>query len=647
MISTQKLLVCAAGMLLSLSLLSQEPAFKFFSVGEVLPQGWLNVQIQQDAASGYARYLPQLTDRCHLDVFDVTDRDSMKSGKAGGEKGYIWWDGETTGNWFDGFIRTAYLSGDPEAMREADRAVEMILGFQESDGYLGTYPKNIRYESPLGNINRNNGELWSQACLYRGLIAYYELTGKQHVLEAVEKATRLTISMYHPDRPYWSEAVGQTGPGHNMMFIDVCEGLFRITGKKVYLDFMRFMYDSWNDVGDKTASETDQLLRNLAKPDLLLNIHGAHVMEHIRAPYALYYSDHKKYEVAYNNWFPKVEKHLAPGGACISDEHIRQRLGSPDIGAEYCAMFELMYSLQSAIEKSGNPLYGDMIEKLAFNAAQGARLKNGKGIQYLTRDNQKEILSKQHGRKKYIFSPTHDQAAVCCTPNSIRFYPYYVSNMWMRTADERGIAAITYGPSVLSTEVNGINVEILESTNYPFEERILFTVNPEEPFTFPILFREPQWAENTRIDAAGAEIERQNGFIRITKQWEQGDQVELVFGAEIEKHKSFQEELYFSRGPLVYSLGFEAELTSTRSYPVEGFYDMDAKPVEGAPLNYSNKGPSDFIFKKDGVDWDHPWVKGHLRLEGQLFNEQRQMIEKVGLVPYGTTLLRQTTFPVK
>jgi DUF1680 family protein len=140
-VSFQKSIACVTATLLSLSLSSQEPAFKFMRAGDVMPGGWLKIQIQQDAASGYARYLPQLTDRCHLDVFDVRELDSMKTGKAGGEKGYIWWDGETSGNWFDGFIRTAYLSGHPEAMKEADEAVETILGFQERDGYLGTYPK--------------------------------------------------------------------------------------------------------------------------------------------------------------------------------------------------------------------------------------------------------------------------------------------------------------------------------------------------------------------------------------------------------------------------------------------------------------------------------------------------------------------------
>lgn len=633
--------------LIFLSGSAQDPAFKFLRAGEVQPEGWLKTQMQQDIEIGYARHLLQLTDRCHLDVYDVSNTDSIKTG-SGGLKGHIWWDGESTGNWLDGFIRIAFLSGNKQAIKEADKMVKTILGYQEKDGYLGTYPKRIRYESPLGVVNKNNGELWNQACLFRGLIGYYELTGKQQVLEAVEKATLLTISMYNKNRPLWSTVyLGESGPGHSMMFIDVCEQLYRITGKQQYLDFIQFMYDSFNDLGDKTNASADQLLRNLANLDLPLKMHGAHVLEHIRAPYALYYTGDEKYAVAYKNWFKKVEKHLTPSGACIADENIGGRLGSPDIGAEYCTMLELMCSLQSAIEKSANPRYGDMIEKLAFNTAQGARLKNGMAIQYLTKDNQTEASSAQKHNSKFMLSPTHEQAAVCCVPNSIRFYTYYISNMWMRTKNENSIAAITYGPSVLNTIVKGVEVEVIEETTYPFEENVKFTINPKESLEFPILFREPRWAKNTKIDADGARVERQNGFIRITKRWEKGDQVNLTFGAEVVKNYTNQKQIYFSRGPLVYSLGFNAEFTKIRTYPVEGFYDMDAEPVKGQSLNYSIIGQPDFVFKKSGGEPENPWKDNNLKLFGSLYNDDKKLIENVSLVPLGSTLLRQTTFSVK
>ena len=79
----QKTVTTLTAILLFVSLSAQKPAFKFLKTGDVQPAGWLKIQIQQDAASGYARYMPQLTDRCRLDVYDVSKTDSMKRGSGG------------------------------------------------------------------------------------------------------------------------------------------------------------------------------------------------------------------------------------------------------------------------------------------------------------------------------------------------------------------------------------------------------------------------------------------------------------------------------------------------------------------------------------------------------------------------------------
>ena len=127
--------------------------------------------------------------------------------KLGGD----WWNGETTGNWLDGFIRAAYFSGDAAAKRRVDALVTQMLAMQEADGYLGIYPKARRGESPIVG---QNGEFWTQACLYRGLLAYHELTGRADVLAAVERAAKLMISKYGPNHRYWGEKIPRGGPTH-------------------------------------------------------------------------------------------------------------------------------------------------------------------------------------------------------------------------------------------------------------------------------------------------------------------------------------------------------------------------------------------------------------------------------------------------
>lgn len=121
--------LCFAGSGLSAS----EP-FQFMKAGEVQPRGWLLEQIRTDATQGYGPVLDKLTDRCDIPVFDSLHKSELAKPKLG----EVWWNGETTGNWLDGLIRTAYLSGDATAKKQVDGFVTRILAMQEEDGYLGT-----------------------------------------------------------------------------------------------------------------------------------------------------------------------------------------------------------------------------------------------------------------------------------------------------------------------------------------------------------------------------------------------------------------------------------------------------------------------------------------------------------------------------
>ncbi|MBI5685888.1 MAG: glycoside hydrolase family 127 protein [Verrucomicrobia bacterium] len=615
--------------------LSGSELFQFMKVGEVQPRGWLLEQIRTDATCGYGPVLDKLTDRCEVPVFDSRNKSELAKPKIG----EVWWNGETTGNWLDGLIRTAYLSGDAATKRQVDGIVTRILAMQEEDGYLGTYPKALRYEQP---VTTKNGELWSQTCLFRGLLAYHEFTGRRDVLEAVRRAAKLMISKYGPDRPYWKEgAVGAGGgPGHNIMFVDVCEWLYRLTGDKSFVEFSKFLYDGYSELVE--IRERDIQLRHLANMDELFEGHGAHVMEHLRVPLFVHHATRDaKYRAAADNCSPKTARHLSAGGACISDEGVHQRAGSASIGCEYCTMLELLHSLQSGVEKTGRAPLGDWIEVLAFNSAQGARQRDGKAIQYCTRDNQYEATRKGAG-SRFKLSPTHDDVAVCCPVTALKFFPYFVNQLWMKSAD--GLVAVSYAPNELTTTVNGVKVRITTETAYPFEDEVRMTVTPEKPVKFALRLRIPDWVGETKVRAAGSSATDENGWRVLTKEWKPGDRVTISFTPEVERKTMSNGEVYWKRGPLVFALPIPSERKSSRSYAVEGFADYEYTPKAGAFWDYAvDKGNDAFQFERVAAKGD-PWAKPPLRLTGNLLNRKTNVNEPVALVPMGTSLLRRTTF---
>ncbi|MFA6546790.1 MAG: beta-L-arabinofuranosidase domain-containing protein [Limisphaerales bacterium] len=610
--------------------------FQFLRVGEVRPRGWLLDQIRMDVTNGYAPWLDRLTDRIEPAIFDSRNRTELVKPKIGGD----WWNGETTGNWLDGFIRAAYLSGDAAAKRRVDELVMQMLAMQDADGYLGIYPKARRFESP---VVTQNAEFWTQACLFRGLLAYHELTGRQDVFVAVERATKLMISKYGPDRPYWAKRIIRGGPGHNIMFVDVCEWMHRLTGDRGYVEFARFIYDGYCEPAD--VRENDVQLRNLSDLSRGFHGHGAHVMEHMRVPLFLAAATGEaKYRAAADNFFPKSARHLVAGGACISDEDVLGRPGSPHLGCEYCTSLEFLHSLQSGVEKFGRGELADAIEVMAFNSAEGARQHDGRAIQYCTVDNQFEATAKGIGGRMKL-SPTHEDVAVCCPVTALKFFPYFVNELWMKTAAGDGLVAVNYAPNELQTEIKGVNVRIRCETAYPFEDEVRMTVTPENPLTCGIRLRIPGWAGGTSVASPGAAVADHGGWRVLTKEWRAGDRIVISFRPEIERRAMAGGEVYWKRGPLVYALPIAAEIRQIKAYPVAGFADYDYTPGAGAFWDYAvDEKSGKFQFLKTAAS-GNPWTNPPVRLAGNLVNRKTGGSEPVTLLPMGANLLRRVAFP--
>ena len=171
------------------------PRYTWLKLGEVMPSGWLKAQMERDIREGFAGHLKELAPEVGTDIFGSGRNTPEKPNFAAADAEDSWWNGESEGNWRTGYIMMAYLSGDPQAQQEADAFVEHILHTQDSDGYIGVYNPQLRYsDSP------RNGELWTQACILRGLLAYYDLTGKPEVLRAVERAVQCSMAKYGPGK---------------------------------------------------------------------------------------------------------------------------------------------------------------------------------------------------------------------------------------------------------------------------------------------------------------------------------------------------------------------------------------------------------------------------------------------------------------
>ena len=251
------------------------------------------------------------------------------------------------------------------------------------------------------------------------------------------------------------------------------------------------------------------------------------------------------------------EHHGLPDGIFSCDEHYAGR--DPSQGTELCTIVEAMFSYEILESILGDPVLGDRLEKVAYNALPGAMTADMWAHQYDEQPNQ--VLVSKEKRNWSTNGPDSNLFGLepnfgCCTANYHQGWPKFVAGLWMAPKDG-GLAAMAYGPSEVRATVDQVPARtITEDTAYPFGETVKIRVNPARAVRFPLLLRVPGWAKPISIAINGF---KQRGidpgtFYRIDREWKPGDTVDAVFTMNVQVERGFHRAASISRGPLVFSL---------------------------------------------------------------------------------------------
>ncbi|WP_375443847.1 beta-L-arabinofuranosidase domain-containing protein [uncultured Fibrella sp.] len=603
--------------------------YQLLPLGDVKPTGWIKAQMQHDL-QGFVGNLDRLVPDLIVndDIYGkdrltkaIKTKDVGALGLGANDVQILWWNSETQSNWRDGFVRQAFLAGDVPTQKRAKAYIGKILSTQDADGYLGVYAPDLRYK-----LTGENGELWAKATLLRVLLGYYELTKDPKTWQAVLKAVDNVMVNYpiNQSSPFKAEKPF-AGLSHGLVFTDVLDRLYQLTNNRKYLDYALFLY---TDYSKNTVSETDVQLGNILNDSYLMHGHGVHSYEHLRPLTVAYWaSGDAQLKQALDRYQQRIVRLTTPTGAPIGDEWItRQDADATQTGYEYCSLHELLHSYSMLLQKTGNAAYTDQIERLFFNAAQGARHPEKSSIAYLKTDNSYEMTGMRNGagdprQTRYKYSPAHQDAAVCCVPNAGRIAPYYVQAMWMKDTD--GLVANLLGPCQLTTNLGNNTVQIQESTDYPYQTSFMFTIKAQKPFTLKI--RQPDWVETATCNLA---YKAENGYLNMAIK--AGETVvRLAYETAVVTHTFADKETYFSYGPLIYAHPIEAEETVAKTFPVAGFADLKYKSTNPATYRYVTDSPATYL---------------NSTIEIKAKNDKTQAIEPIRLVPVAKTILRQVTF---
>lgn len=610
--------------------------YQILPFGSIKPTGWLKTQMQKDVdgfVGNLDKLVPELINdpiyssgRLHKNS-KLKDLGNNKEGDAEGSDQYKWWNSETQSNWWDGYIRNVILLNDKAGLKKVEQYVQKVLKSQDEDGYIGIYDKELRY-----NFNSENGELWSKATMYRGLLAYYEYSKDKKVWNALVKAVANVMANYPIGKtsPFSSGKVFNGGVSHGLTFTDILDKMYRITGDTNYTDYALFLY---TDFSKTYQSEKDVQLNNILNPNYKLQSHGVHTYEHLRPLLvATYAGKNTELQKALEIYIQRIEQATTLTGGPIGDEWIAERTAdATHTGYEYCSLHELLDSYTVLLQKQGNPKTAEKIETIFYNAAQGSRNPNHSCIAYLKTDNSYEMTGTKNGeiepnrnQTRYKYSPAHQDVAVCCNPNAGRITPYFIEKSWLKE-NENTLVNVLLMPNCVETKIQNQLLKIETITEYPYENTFTFKIsNPN--FVQPIIkIRKPSWV--TKVITNESYV-LENDFIVIDRKFGNEDKVQIEFKTEIQIKEDVNKEKYFSYGALFYAKPIEAIEQRGKSYFTH-FDDITYKPIDSNRYQFIEENQATFR-------------NGQINIKAK--NKTSKQIESITLIPFGKTILRQVSF---
>jgi DUF1680 family protein len=609
-------------------------------VGSIKPKGWLRHQLDL-MRDGLTGRLPEVSPWCKFEGNAWVDPKG---------KGHSGW--EEMPYWLKGFGDLGRVTGDRRIINETKRWIDALLAHQDEDGWFG--PEALRT-----SLN-GKADLWPHMLVLNCLQSWYEATGDERVPPFMARYFRWENALPEKDllAGYWPKMRG----GDNLESI---YWLYNRTGEKWLLDLAAKVHRA-------TAPwETG-----------IPNWHGVNVSQGFREPAVFWLQSHdpKHRAAAYRNYDTVMGTYgQFPGGGFAADENARKGYTDPRQGFETCSMVEFMHSFEMLTRITGDPLWADRCEDVAFNSLPAAQTPDCKALHYLTGANMVQLDRKnkspgvENGGTMLSFSPF--EVYRCCQHNVSHGWPYYAEELWLATSDG-GLCASLYVASEVSAKVaDGKAVSIEETTDYPFADTVALKISAGAPARFPLYLRVPSWSGAPELRVNGSDVRagvRGDQYLVVEREWKDGDSVtlRLPMSLAVKKWPKSHDSVSVHYGPLAFSLKIGEKWV--RYGGKDAWPEQEVYPT--TPFNYGlvlnpDRPEKSFALRRgDGPLADNPFTRATAPItlsakakripqwaqdvNGLLNPLQQSPVksnaaeETVTLIPMGAARLRISAFPV-
>jgi DUF1680 family protein len=400
------------------------------------------------------------------------DQEALLSGflhrRTGGDSdSYV---GEHVGKFLDAACNTLRYREDAALRRIVVRMATQLIRTQETDGYLGTYPPENRWD---------NWDVWVHKYNLIGLLSYYELTGDVTALAACRSMGDLLAHTFGDAPGQRSIAAGvHVGMASTSVLEPMC-WLYRFTGDPQHLEFCQYIVrayerpDGPNIVNALLDHGSVYRTANGKAYEMLSNFNGLVDLYRLTG-------NEKLLAAVIRGWEDLVRHQLYFTGTTSAREHFQppgqQLMFQASNVGETCVTVTWLQLNARLLRLTGEARFGQEIERIVYNHLLAAQNALTGDIAYYT---------------SLVGYKEHTHAIFCCVSSGPRGLSLIPQLTW--GLEEGSFAIHLYTSGHAHFEIEGVPVEIVSQTQFPMDGSVRLQLKPQRPVAFALKLRVPEW----------------------------------------------------------------------------------------------------------------------------------------------------------
>ena len=500
----------------------------------------------------------------------------------------------------EGALNSLEQFKDPALKKRVDGIIDRILAAQQKDGFLITWFIVNGLDKRWEDL-RLEHQMYNAGHFFEMAVEHRHLTGEPKVIDSAKRFADHIDEIFGPNKRYDVD-------GHQEVELALVR-LYRSTGERRYLDIAKFFLDERgyaHGTERKPFDPRTQVLPKAPEGKLTpeqkrefwharLRLRNGRMQDHkpvvdqheavghaVRAGYMysamadlLRFTEAPGYENALDHlWNDVVGRKMYITGGLGSGQYDDEGFGDPYLLPnesaynESCAAIAHVFWQHRMNLLKGQSKYADMMELALYNGVLSGISISGDHFFY-----QNPLASENGGpRDSWI-------GLSCCPTNLARILPQIGGLVYAQSKNQVLVNLYAAGTAKLQMD-DGSTLKLTQQTEYPWDGKVRFTVDPAQATAFSLNLRIPGWALGRPVPSdlyrpSDAKVSQvlltvngkmtdaapgDDGYVHLQRTWKGGDVVELDLPMPIrrilanEKVEADRGKVALMRGPMVYCL---------------------------------------------------------------------------------------------